>query len=198
MDITTFIVEFTNAVAWPLTVLVIALLLRRPLQNLAPLLRTLRYGDMELHFQQDIAEIARNVDASMTVAAAANATDQSELAALLSLAEKAPQTAVMEAWRRVENAITDVARSVEIDVAPAVWTMPLVLSALLVERAAITEAQYDVIFGLKDLRNRVARTAGTVVSVEEASRYADLAHRVERSLRSLQLHVPAPHEPDSH
>lgn len=48
MDGLTFVSEMIKAVAWPTAVVVVCLLLRRPLAALAPLLRRVKYGELEL------------------------------------------------------------------------------------------------------------------------------------------------------
>lgn len=58
----TFVAQVISSVAWPLTVLGCALILKRHLLALIPLLRTVKYSDVELRFGQDVAELARATD----------------------------------------------------------------------------------------------------------------------------------------
>ena len=54
MDLVTFITERVTGLAWPGAVLLIVLSLRRPLIALIPLLRSLKYGDLEIDFEKGL------------------------------------------------------------------------------------------------------------------------------------------------
>jgi len=47
MDTLTFISELIKAVAWPMTAIVLVVLLRKPIIELIPLLRKLKYKELE-------------------------------------------------------------------------------------------------------------------------------------------------------
>ncbi len=50
MDWLTFLATIIQAVAWPVTIVAIAYLLRKELRALIPLLTKLKYKDIELEF----------------------------------------------------------------------------------------------------------------------------------------------------
>ena len=56
MDRLTFVAELVAALAWPVTVLACVLLLRGFVTALVPLLRKLKYSDLELQFGREVAE----------------------------------------------------------------------------------------------------------------------------------------------
>ena len=182
MDLLTFIAEIVTALAWPGAVLLIVLILRRPLIALIPLLRSLKYGDLEIDFEKGLAEaeLAAGVELPTKDIQAPKNTIRSELA---DMALTSPQAAAIEAWRRVENALVTLARSRQIDVAPAVWAMPLVLSAFMLGDGVITQSQHELVLRLKNLRDRAVHTVKFQLSAEEAIRYIDLANRLETTLK---------------
>ena len=61
MDTLSFTAEMTKALAWPLTIILALLLLRRPLADLIPLLQRLRYKDLELDFGKRVQELASEI-----------------------------------------------------------------------------------------------------------------------------------------
>ncbi|MGH2397987.1 MAG: hypothetical protein ACRDFW_13640 [bacterium] len=70
MDWLTFIARVIDAAAWPVTVFVILLLLRKPLSGLIPLLQRLKYKDLELEFGRQIQEVRQEVQAELPAAPA--------------------------------------------------------------------------------------------------------------------------------
>ncbi|MES2521738.1 MAG: hypothetical protein V4617_03485 [Gemmatimonadota bacterium] len=66
MDAPTFIAALVTALAWPLTVLGIFLVLRRPLLALVPLLARLRAKDLEFDFGRRLADPRRGGRYSVT------------------------------------------------------------------------------------------------------------------------------------
>ncbi|MER3513447.1 MAG: hypothetical protein C4310_02805 [Chloroflexota bacterium] len=58
MDWLTFVTELIKALAWPITILIIIIVLRKPLANLIPTLQRLRYRDLEIEFGRSVQELA--------------------------------------------------------------------------------------------------------------------------------------------
>ena len=63
MDVLTFISEIIKALAWPLAVVTLVFLLRRPVIEVFPLLRRLKYKDIELEFAQEVSQLEAEVRA---------------------------------------------------------------------------------------------------------------------------------------
>ena len=59
-----FISHLVSSLAWPSTVLTTIFLLRRHIQTLVPLVRTVKYSDVEIRFGQELAELKRATDIS--------------------------------------------------------------------------------------------------------------------------------------
>jgi len=55
LDTLTFTAEVIKAVVWPASLLVLAFLLRKPLKELIPLLRRLRYKEVEIECGRYVA-----------------------------------------------------------------------------------------------------------------------------------------------
>ncbi|MEH8231393.1 hypothetical protein [Aeromonas veronii] len=65
MDALTFISELIKAAVWPVTAIVLVVLLRKPIVELTPLLRKLKYKELELEleFAQEVSELKAEVEA---------------------------------------------------------------------------------------------------------------------------------------
>lgn len=62
------ITRLLGVVIWPITVLVCVLLLRPFLTKLVPLIRTVKYSDIEIRFGQEVAELKAAAATSLRTA----------------------------------------------------------------------------------------------------------------------------------
>lgn len=97
MDALTFFVEMVKALAWPVTILVIFLFLRRPLMQLVPFLQRFRYGALELDFGRRIQELAMDVQREVPVVGGEDG--QEHLTEYMKrLAQLSPRAVILESW----------------------------------------------------------------------------------------------------
>jgi hypothetical protein len=61
MDALTFVSTMVSALAWPSVAIVVIMILRKPMAELLPLLRRLKYKDLEFKFGERIAEVQADV-----------------------------------------------------------------------------------------------------------------------------------------
>jgi len=182
MDTNTFIIELIKSLAWPTTLLLSILLLRGQLSKVLPLISKLKYREFELHFEREIAKLKQSAEEQLPETPK-DIEHEKVRDRLLQLAIASPQTAVIEAWRHVENRLVEVGRASKIDVAPPVWTMPMVLAALMLKEGIFTEAQYSMLRSIKDLRNEAAHSANMELSAVEVGGLIDLAIRLAASMK---------------
>jgi hypothetical protein len=120
VDWLTFIVELAKALGWPLAVVVMVVLLRRPLVTLIPTLRHLKYGDFEADFGETLEQAKKEADAANLPPAPEPrallpGSTPSPFSSALALAQEAPRDAIFESWRVVERAVQRVLRARKID-----------------------------------------------------------------------------------
>jgi hypothetical protein len=174
-----FIAQMVKSLAWPVTLLTCVLLLRKHLAKLIPLLRMVKYSDVEIRFGQEVAELAKSVDAAAVPALAPNGDKWEEL---MRMAEVRPRTAIRMAFRRVEDAIIDAARGRKIEIADGAQGMPMVIGAILLNNGAIATAQYDLLSRLRRLANHAELAPPDGITVESASEFVGLAMRLAGSV----------------
>src|SRR3970040_2344480 len=104
MDTLSFPAEMTKALAWPRTIILALLLLRRPLADLIPLLQRLRYKDLELDFGKRVQELASEIKKQLPGGRQPGGAQQRGRNRLADLAHASPRAAVLEAWLEVEEA----------------------------------------------------------------------------------------------
>jgi hypothetical protein len=180
-EILDFIAQIIKSLAWPVTLLTCVLLLRKHFAKLIPLVRTVKYSDVEIRFGQEVAELAKSVDAT-AVPPRALPADGDKWEELMRMAEVRPRTAIRMAFRRVEDAIMDAAQARKIEIADGAQGMPMVIGAILLNNGAITTAQYDLLSRLRKLMNEAELAPPDSITVESASDFVSLAMRLAGSV----------------
>jgi uncharacterized protein YutE (UPF0331/DUF86 family) len=186
LDWLTFITELIKSLIWPLTVLVIVILLRKPIAGLIPLLQRIRYKDIELEFGRQIREV--RAEANEELPPPKKAEDAIEQAAdpLFELARVSPRASVLEAWRQVETAALDAVQrnSVSLKYREA-GSSTRVIRAL--ENANVVDPAAMAIFhDLRALRNLAAHAPEYALSTEAVTEYVELARRLIDYLNSAE------------
>ena len=111
MVVLSFTSELIKALAWPATAIVIVVLLRKPIVELIPLLRRLKYKELELEFTQEVSELKAEVEAIAKEKGEEAPSIASTSSDLLNLIPISTRAAIMEAWLEVESASVAVASS---------------------------------------------------------------------------------------
>jgi hypothetical protein len=180
MDWLSFIAALVAALAWPLTLLGIFLVLRRQLVDLIPLLARLKYKDLELDFGRRLAEAS--AEAATLPLPRSHAALPASDDALLALAAAAPRAAILEAWLRLEAAALAAARRRGTSEPVSSLRAPTRMIEALEELAVIDARQAAVFHELRSLRNSAAHALGFQPTTETARDYVRLAARLEQSL----------------
>jgi hypothetical protein len=191
MDWLTFIAAIVKALAWPLTVLGVFAVLRRPLLGLIPLVARLKFKDLELDFGRRLAEVRAEAEGLPRAPSAAIAADGDET--LLRLASMAPRAAILEAWLRLEATALRAARRQGTSEPVTQLRVPVRLIEALEELGVIDARQAAVFHELRSLRNSAAHALGFEPDPEAAREYVRLAARLEQA---IEERVPRPE--DSH
>jgi len=181
MDIFTFISELIKAVIWPITVILLAILLRNPILELFPLLRRLKYKELELEFAQEISELkaeAMIVDQEKDIPQVLSPSSN-----LLNLVTFSTRAAIMEAWLEVESAAISVASSFwQQSQTDTFRNMPR-LGEYLLQCKVIDEKQLIIFNKLRDLRNKAAHAQELQLSETDAKSYVQLASDLAKHIR---------------
>jgi hypothetical protein len=181
MDALTFAAEITKASAWPTAVVLIALMIRKPVTELLPFLRTLKYKGIELEFSRELAQLksdaSENESASSQKPEPASSSAQNQR--LLKLASISTRAAVLEAWAELESVAVAVASAMSNDV----FKNHLALGSYLLQCKVISEKQLAVFNRLRALRNMAAQAIDLNLSETEARTYVELASALAAHIR---------------
>lgn len=181
MNTLAFIASLVSSLTWPAAVLVIVFLLRKPLRGLIPLLRRLKYGDLELDFEQRIEDLQEEVAEELAPAPATLGLPPSKVA---EIAKVSPRSAVLESWREVESAAVELARQRGIPLPDQYSRRPFQVIRSLEKEHAISSSTSSAIHELRALRNEAVHVPDFSFDVDSALSYDAVARRVASTLRS--------------
>src|ERR1051326_8664678 len=101
------LVQLVSAIAWPLTIIIIALLFRHEIRKTTSRLSSFSYKDMKAEFEHDLDKLERDVK-DLPIKESSTKPERIEKETLNAyerlrrIADISPRAAVMEAWRDIE------------------------------------------------------------------------------------------------
>ena len=181
MDEFTFISEIIKALAWPGAIIILACLLRKPLVGLVPLMRKLKYKELELEFSQEVLALKTESPVLYSPQKEDLSATTSKALDLVSLSTRA---AIMEAWIDVETAAAEVASSFwSQSSSEAMRNFPN-LGEYLHQCKVIDDKQLEIYRKLRRLRNKAAHAEEMNLSEEDATSYVIMAFNLARHIKS--------------
>jgi hypothetical protein len=176
-----FISQIISSLAWPITLLTCVLLLKRHLLALIPLVRTVKYSDVEIRFGQEVAELNRTTDIADLPPQQGN-PKQNQWESLSRLAEVRPRTAIRSAWGQVESSIRELAKKKNTEITDTAEGMPMVIGAILLNQGVLTSQQYELMQKLRMLYHEAERAEPDTITTDSAAEYVGLALRLAASI----------------
>jgi hypothetical protein len=186
----TFLAQIISATAWPLTVLTCVLLLRKHLLAMIPLVRKVKYSDVEIQFGEEVSKLARAADQS-SLPDKPTVGNRNPWEDLIGLAEVRPRSAIRSAWRRVEEAILHTAKNRNVEIADAAQSMPMVVGSILLNQGVISPSQYDLLSKLRILVNDAEHAPPDSITTESAVDFIGLALRLAASVNPTAIEKPS-------
>lgn len=199
MDWLAFLASIVGSLAWPVAVVVIALIFREPILKLLPDVSELEYGKFKVKFEKELAEIKEQAELTALPPApprpafpepkesGANAADR-EAADFVHLALASPRAAIIESWLAVERELTRLMQSAGITTRAGAVGKPSTLE----QRGIISADLARLIDRLWSLRNEAVHHPRLGVDVAEALEYARLAGRIVAALRGAKTPAKTP------
>lgn len=182
MDALQFTASIVGSLAWPTVAIVAIVLLRRPLAGLLPLLRHLKYRDLELDFSQEVQQLKQQAEQTLKAAPEALPQPSAQERAVLDLAVVSPRAAIVDSWRSIESAIR---RGIEARGFPVKSNRDLV-GPRLIQTMGLAEildgATRDLIDRMRMLRNEAAHAEDFEIDEYSARAYAELAAGLVREI----------------
>ena len=161
--------------AWPLTAMIVVMLMRKPLAELVSTLKRLKYRDLELEFEKEANKILAEAERDLPEPPKEK-PDKESSGILFSRVRLEPSTEIMESWRNLELKL----RSMLPEGSEKLTTRVLVSE--LEGSGKICKSTSKLILDLASLRNRVTHTTDEAVSYEVSTAFSGSVKRVISAL----------------
>ncbi|NVK20542.1 MAG: hypothetical protein HWE30_17760 [Methylocystaceae bacterium] len=183
----TFLADITSSLAWPVVILIIALHFRKHIISAINNLRSLRYGDAEAIFEQDLDAVSEKAKSIEPANLDSNQDKLDRLNELSLMANSSPTGAILEAWNDIEEAARDVAENSGIPLAGSPKRPLFKLQSFLSENNLLPKAEIDTFRKLRMIRNRAIHTSDTEITAEQAKRYIKLTDRLIDAIKTSNI-----------
>jgi hypothetical protein len=181
-----FSASILHSVAWPASAIVIASIFRKPLAAAINRgVRRLKAGPVEVEFDQEMAEVRQELRSSPELAAAEVPVLNGVLSAdLARLAEISPQSAVLEAFKRIEGRLEELLEDAGASVLPDRRPSAVAIARMARRLEQISDETLAAVEGLAVLRDLAAHSPRDEIDAARARDYLALADAVLFALRS--------------
>jgi len=180
MDALTFLSNMVESLAWPVTVIVAVIVLKKPLEKLLPTIRKFQYKDLNLEF----GELARQAEAILPKTTQVTIEHMKvPITALREVADISPRAAIMEAWRSVEYELKEAATRKNITELRQGNTKRLI--DRLRENDVISGPIAVLLHDLRALRNDAVHAAELEISSASTEQYIVTANNLCNYLKSI-------------
>jgi hypothetical protein len=191
-----FIASLVSSLAWPMAVIVIVIIFRSQIRQLASRpLRRLRAGPVEMEFDRLLSEVELAVEALASATSGGPTGPGSPvIEELEGMVPTSPVAAVLEAHAAVERELRDLLAEAD----PAADTSRMPTSRLLreaLERGIITPEAAKAVEGITVMRNLAAHGRASEISPERAREYLALVDAVLFTLHQRPTPDPYRHTP---
>lgn len=174
MDALTFISNLISSLAWPLTVVLFVWWLRKEIKKLLPFAKKFRYGDFEIEFEQQLADLKKDVETQKKSHEVLPKSKDIEFDNYLkSAAELSPRTAIVEAWVGLEITAVNSARMLKVIPDQKYIPFTRVISALR-EEGVLEKKDVEILDRLRKMRNEALHSPGFQINQEEAKEFIGL------------------------
>ena len=166
---------------WPVTTIVVVMLLRSPLSELVPTLKKLKYKDLELEFEKEANKILAEAERDLPEPPKPEPKEVKDSGIRFSRRHLEPATEIMESWRSLEIRLREM--SGEESNKRSTGHIIRELS----KSGKISDELFRVIMELAALRNRVAHTDEEAISYTVSASFKDSVARVNSTLGSTNV-----------
>ena len=176
-----FILQLTNQLVWPCTLIVSLIILRAPLSLLIPFAESIKYKDFELQFSQELEQVSQQAsDAIPSFKFEHASIEQGRIADFL------PNASILSAWSNLDQTAQQTLLNYDASVKiPADQPYKYVGQTLL-DNQLISQKQSKVFHDLRILRNKVAHARNYRISSVLAKQHIEVCEALTESLRLIE------------
>ncbi|MFA6053223.1 MAG: DUF4145 domain-containing protein [Methylobacter sp.] len=173
-------IKMLDILAWPVTVMSLCWLIRKPIQKLVPFIENIKYKDVEVKFSKQLEQVKEEVGEEALIYSS-EGENKSEIYALIDVSASA---AVIEAWKAIEIS----ARNKVKDLLPRGEKFRDALQRpvdYLEHTGALIPSTARAIRDMRALRNQAVHAASDTITKEDAIQYIDLASSIRKQIDAI-------------
>lgn len=175
------IVKLIDVIIWPLTVFIILLIMKKPIKNLIPLIKNIKYKDIEVAFTEEINQI--NEEAK-EIGIKVNKTPE-EIKKIDKNLDKLPTKIIIESWNDLEESVKN--KVVELSKNEKRFLNPKERPFIYLEnKGAINPATSRTIRNLMDIKNRINHEKDVNIKKEDAIKYSIVANEIKIIIQAIK------------
>ncbi len=189
-----FISSIVGSLAWPLSAIIIAILLRNPISRLLARLGKIKYGEIEAEFTKGLEEIKMNIEESkksreLNIVGVSENTVQYNNNPLSieveEIAKTSPLAAIPFAWSKIEYALSQKAKNSNL--IENYYVQPQKIATQFLKEEKISASTYSAINTMRQLRNSVSHNhnISSELTVNDAIEYGRNAEYVILEINSI-------------
>jgi hypothetical protein len=188
-EILDFIQSIIASISWPITTIILVVILKKPISNAFNRLSKLKYKETELDFVTELRnakEVAKSIekgfDSSKRLNFSINRTLIEEIEQVASIS---PQASIPLSWSMVDSEITNLINRSAVSPDYPPLNSPWKNLELLRENNLIDKESFELINSLRRLRNETVHAHGKVrLSTNDAIEYARMAETLSKKLKA--------------
>lgn len=163
MNIFEFITALTQALVWPIVILIVVLLMHQPLSNSIPLLKRFNALGVELEFSNQLANVKKEISDSPKIEETVKAETQS-------IADNSSTEIVLEAWLELKRKVFEQAIALGADCDQGSLKECI---KYLKKKGVIDGKIEKILQNLEEMKDTAIAAPGTKLSIESAKSYAE-------------------------
>jgi hypothetical protein len=185
MDGFTFTTEIVKAIAWPISLVTLVFIVRKPIFDLMPLIKKLKYKELELEFSQEVQALRLEAKDAFVERAGCKA-DNSKLSIALDLVSFSSRAAIIEAWIELEAAAIELAGSFWGQDGKVAFSNYSKLGDYLHQCEVLDDKQLTIFNKLRELRNKSAHAESLNLNDNDARAFVETASNLTRHIKSVK------------
>jgi len=171
--------KIVETLAWPVTAIIVVLLLRSPLSELVPTLKRLKYKDLELEFEREANKILSEAERDLPEIQEKPKPKIEDTGIMYSRRRLDPAIEVIESWRSLELDMRELAKTNNIEIGRSIRSLVAELEA----NNLISKEIARVALDLASLRNKVAHTNERAITYDVSSAFSSSVSRVKSAMK---------------
>lgn len=177
-----FIIALLDKLAWPLTLMTIFLLFRKPIVSMFHTFKNVEItsNGLKIEFSQEISKLKETTKEAF----AADDQDDDNSIKLYSLASSKPKQAILESWKYVEAEADKLIKKFNPDITFDESSPYKQMEGMLRDQNLIEANKVRIFNDLRLLRNKVAHWKKYEIDSQQAIEYVDIALKLAKYLKS--------------